>query len=361
MKMNTSTSQDKSPDLAVQENPEVTVAVVSYNGMNVIRLCLGSIFAQTYEQFRVLLINNASTDGTPEWVKENYPEVEILNYPENKGPSPARNLAIEKSPNHLVLLLDDDAVLEKNCLSELVKASQTYPNAAAWVPRIVYHDKQETIQLDGVYIHYISEAILLDAEKPLYEGVKDITPIDAAAGICLLIAKDAAKSIGLFDEDYFFGREDGDFTFRLTLSGYKLYVVPKAISYHRVKRRGLSKVFYQIRNRWYFTLTIFSYRTLILSAPALLVYEICLVFFMLLKGHIKEYVTAVLKVISDLPVLLRKRKSIQLLRKVHDRNILRSGSINIRGDLVENPAVALLKSILNGFFNFYWKLIYPLV
>ncbi|MGF1524776.1 MAG: glycosyltransferase family 2 protein [Leptolyngbyaceae cyanobacterium] len=341
--------------------PEVTVAIVSYNGMKVLPSCIQSVFAQTYQNFRVLLVNNASTDGTPEWVAEHYPQVEIIHNSENKGPNPARNLGILKSENDLVLLMDDDAVLSESCLEELVNASRMYPEAAIWDPRIVYHDKRDTIQLDGTYIHYISEAILLDAEKPLSEGVKDITPIQAAAGICLLINKAAAESIGLFDEDYFFGRTDGEFTFRLTLSGYKLYAVPQAICYHRVKKRGLSKVFYQVRNRWYFTLTLYSYRTLILSAPALFVYEICLVFFMLLKGRIKEYLTAVFEVIVQLPALLQKRRSIQSLRKVPDREILHSGLINIRGDLVENPVIASLKSLLNRFLNSYWKLIYPMV
>lgn len=361
MEANISKKKESGQDLAIDNNPEVTIAVISYNGMNIIKLCLDSIFAQAYKNFRVFLINNASTDGTPEWVKEHYPQVEVLDYPENKGPNPARNLAIKKSPNQLVLLVDDDAVLAENCLSELVKAYHAYPDAAVLAPRIVYHDKQDRIQLDGVFIHYISEAILLDAEKPLHEGIKDITPIDAAAGICILVSQDAATSIGLFDEDYFFGRDDGEFTFRLTLSGYKLYAVPGSVCYHRVKRRGLSKVFYQVRNRWYFALTIYSYRTLIIAVPALIIYEISLMLFLLAKGAIQDYLTATSQVITDLPIILHKRESIQALRKVPDREILRSGSIKIRGDLVENKIISLLKSGLNGFFNFYWTLIYPVI
>lgn len=104
--------------------PEVTVAIVSYNGMNVLPSCIESVLAQNYPNFHVLLVNNASTDGTPEWVAEHYPQVQIIHNSENKGPNPARNLGILKSPNRLVLLMDDDAVLSENCLMELVKASQ---------------------------------------------------------------------------------------------------------------------------------------------------------------------------------------------------------------------------------------------
>ncbi|MGF1480872.1 MAG: glycosyltransferase family 2 protein [Cyanophyceae cyanobacterium] len=349
------------PQQAGSTQPDVTVAIVSYNGKKVIQACLDSILAQTYRQFKVLLINNASTDGTPDWVSEHYPQVEILHHPENKGPNPARNLALKKSFDALVLLVDDDAVLEKDCLAELVKAYQAYPSGAIWAPRLIYNDKRNTIQHEGVFIHYVSEAILVNAEKHITEGLQTITPVSVISGTCLLISKPAAQKVGLFDEDYFFGRTDGEFTFRLTLSGYKLYTVPQAVTYHRVKRRGLSKVFYQVRNRWYFTLTMYSWRTLLLSLPALLLYEIFLILFLLSKGALKEYLTAVSQVIINFPVLWRKRKSIQSLRTVADREVLRSGSINMRSDLLNNRLIAFSKNLLDGFFNIYWQLIYQLI
>lgn len=341
--------------------PQVTVAVVSYNGKKVIQACLDSLLAQTYSHFRIWLINNASTDGTPEWVRENYPQVEIFNYPQNKGPNPARNLALQRSPDPLVLLVDDDAILEENCLQKLIEAYQRYPDGAVWAPRLVYHDKRDTIQHEGVFVHYISEAILLNGEKRIDEGLQEITPVSVTSGTCLLISQRAATAIGLFDEDYFFGRTDGEFTFRLTLSGYRLYTAPKAVVYHRVKKRGLSKAFYQVRNRWYFTLTMYSWRTLLVSLPALIVYETSLVLFLLSKGAIKEYGSAIAHVFLDLPKILRKRSSIQGMRTVRDREVLRSDPINIRGDLVEHHLIAKSKQILDKFFRLYWNLVYQLI
>jgi len=343
------------------DNPAVTVAVISFNGMKVVESCLDSILAQTYQPYRILLINNASTDGTPELIRQKYPQVEMIDLPENRGPNPARNMGIKKSLTSLTLLVDDDAVLADNCLKELVKAYQTYPHGAVWIPRLIYYDQQDLIQYEGAFIHYISEAILLNSDKPLNEGVKDITPVEATSGTCLLISNESAQTIGFFDEDYFFGRTDGEFTFRLTLSGYKLYTVPQATCFHRVKVRGLSKLFYQVRNRWYFTLSMYSWRTLLLIFPALIVYELSLIIFVGLKGAIKEYISAIFHVIHDIPLILRKRKFIQSLRKVRDRDILHSDSINIRSDLVDNKVIALLKVMLDQFFSLYWKLIYPVV
>ncbi|NET43252.1 glycosyltransferase family 2 protein [Okeania sp. SIO2B3] len=345
-----------------QDNPEVTVAVVSYNGMKVVKLCLDSILSQTYQPSQILFINNASTDGCPEWVKENYPQVKIIDSPENKGPNIARNLGIKNTPDdNLTLLVDDDAVLEENCLSELVKAYQTDPDGAVWVPKLVYYDKQDTIQYEGTFLHYMAEAILLNPDKPLNAGVKEITQIHATSGTCMLISKLPAQAIGLFDEDYFFGKTDGEFTFRLTLSGYKLYTVPGATCYHRVKKRGTSKVFYQVRNRWYFIITLYSLRTLILSIPAFVVYEFFLISFLLLKGAIKDYVSAILAVFSVWSDLMQKRQSIQSLRKVSDKEVLFADPMFLGRDLLDNPVLKFLKSLLDTFFSLYWKLIYPVI
>lgn len=352
---------EKEMNITTAEQPQVTVGVISYNGKNVIKECLDSILAQTYENFQIFLINNSSTDGTPEWVAEQYPSVKILTYPENNGPNPARNMAIVESPNDLVLLVDDDAILEKNCLSELVSAAKAYPDSAIWAPRIVYNDQRDLIQLEGARMHYVSETILESSDIPITEGMKEITQVDMVAGITLLVSQKAALKIGLFDEYYFFGRDDGEFAYRLTQAGWAVYTVPTATSYHRVKKRGFGKLFYQIRNRWVLMLTTFSIKTMILIIPALIVYEISLIVYLLVKGKLAEYLRATFNVFSSSSIILERRKTIQNLRKIPDKEIIHNANINMRGDLVENKAIALFKASLDGFFSLYWKLIYRFI
>lgn len=344
------------------EDPGVTVAVVTYNGINVIQHCLNSILAQSYQPCQIFVINNASTDDTSEWIQAHYPQVMVINLSENRGPNPARNVGILKTPDtNLTLLVDDDAILDKNCLSELLKAYQQYPDGAAWAPRIVYDDQPERIQYEGTFIHYTAEAVLLNSNQPTHQGLQEITPVHAANGTCFLVSKSAATAIGLFDEDYFFGRTDGEFTFRLTLSGYSLYTVPSAVCSHRVKKRGFSKVFYQIRNRWYFMLTTYSGRTLLLLLPPLMIYEMSLMAFLLIKGQIGEYFKAIIAVVKSLPQLWQKRHSIQQLKVVSDREVLCSDSMYMREDLLKNRTQAFLKSKLEEVFRLYWKFISPLI
>ncbi|MEL7039053.1 MAG: glycosyltransferase family 2 protein [Cyanobacteria bacterium J06592_8] len=342
--------------------PEVTVAVVTYNGINVIKNCLDSLLAQTYQPTQIIVIDNASTDQTPEWIEAHYPDIKVIRLSSNCGPNPARNQGILHTPDHhLTLLVDDDTQLAANCLSELIEAHQRYPEAAIYTPRLVYHDRPNIIQHEGVFIHYTGEAVLLNSDQPLNKGIKEITPVHAISGTCMLVSKPAATAIGLFDEDYFFGRTDGEFTFRLTISGYQLYTVPEAICYHRVKTRGLSKVFYQVRNRWYFILTTYSLKTLLLLIPAFLVYELFLAAFLLLKGKITEYFQAIIAVFQSFSRLMRKRRKAQACKIRSDRELLQSKALYMRGDLLKNPILAKVKSGLDQFFRLYWKLIIPLI
>lgn len=348
-------------NLLSQEEPQVSIVIISYNGMKVIAECLESIFTQTYTGFEVLVVDNASTDGTPDWVRTHYPQVKVLDYPTNGGPNPARNLGIRHASHSLILLVDDDAILKEDCLASLIHAVQQHPEGSIWAPRLIFHEQRDTLQHEGAYIHYLSAAILVNGSKKVKDGFQKVTQVSTTSGTCFLLKKEAAESIGLFDEDYFFGRTDGEFGFRLTLAGHKLYSVPEAVAYHRVKKRGLSKAFYQIRNRWYFTLITYSWRTLILSIPALLVYEIALIFFLLIKGALGDYLMAMVQVFAHLPKILKKRKQFQAHKVISDREVLRSDPMDIRSDLVDNKVFLVFKTLLDRFFNAYWNLIYRFV
>ncbi len=344
------------------KKPEITVAVITYNSSSIIHQCLDSLLDQTYHPTQILVIDNASPDHTADWVESHYPQIKVVRLDSNRGPNPARNQGILHTPdNSLTLLVDDDAILAKNCLNELVKAYQKYPEAAIWVPRLVYHDRRDTIQHEGVFIHYTGEAVLLNSDQPVDQGIQDISQVHAVSGTCLLVSKSAAEKIGLFDEDYFFGRTDGEFTFRLTISGYKLYTVPDATCYHQVKKRSFSKLFYQVRNRWYFILTIYSLKTLVILAPALLIYELFLNTFLLLNGQVITYFKGIFAVIVFFPKLMKKRQLIQALKTVSDREILQNKPMYMRDDLLKNQTQAFLKSKLDQFFEFYWNLVYPLI
>lgn len=341
---------------------KITVAVITYNGEKHLEECLSAIKSQGYSYYEIIVVDNNSTDHSVNLVKEKFPEVKVLNMKENRGPNAARNAAIRQADTRHILLVDDDAVLAPGCLKILMKAVADFPEGAVWTPRVVYYDRRNIIQFDGTSLHFIGEAVPNNSDIEIKDvlGTEPFS-VAAAAGIALIIDKKKALQIGLFDEDYFFGRTDGEFTFRLTISGFKCLSIPQALVYHKVKPRGLSKVFYQVRNRWYFILQIYSFKTIFIIIPALLIYEISLLLFLTAKGALSEYLRANLAVLKEFPRLMHKRRKVQALKKLSDRQVLHGGDFYLRGDLIEKKYQKLAKNLLNCTLNLYWKVVKNLI
>ena len=340
-------------------NSNITAAIITYNGSKIIGECLDSVYRQSLPFGDVMVINNNSTDDVVEVVRSRYPQTQIVDMPSNSGPNPARNRALRESKTDYVMIIDDDTVLHPDCVKNLAAGIEKKPDGAVWSPRIMYYDRKDIIQFDGVWIYYVGEAILRNPDRPLKQVEPDAQPfpIEVAGGVCYVIDRRKAAGVGYFDESYFFGRTDGEFTFRLTISGYNCYTVPNALAYHKVKRRGLGKVFYQVRNRWYLMLQTYSWQTLLLIAPALMFYEVMVCGFLTMQGFLADYLRGCAAVVGDLPAILAARKKVQRLKVKDDREVLHGGLMNIRRDLVENHLVASLKQTANKLFNIYWSLI----
>ncbi len=335
---------------------KVTVAVISYNREKILKECLSAIKCLDYPDYEVMVVDNLSTDGSVNLVREKFPEVKVLEMDENRGPNPARNVAILKSRANYVFLIDDDTILTSHCLSILMNARDVISDVAVCHPRIVYYDDRSRIQQEGAEIHYIGAAIVKNGDMLIKNASMESIPTGAASG-ALLIDREKALDIGLFDEDYFFGWTDGQFTFRLTASGLKCLSVPRAIVYHKMAKRGLSKAFYQVRNRWYFILQMYSLKTIFLILPALIVYEFSLLGYLTMKGVLLKYLKANMAVLQDFGKLMKKRQRIQLLKRLSDRELLHTGEINIREDLLESKYVKIGRKLLNRFLDSYWKLV----
>jgi len=237
-----------------------------------------------------------------------------------------------------------------------------FPKIAVWAPRVIYYDRRDVIQYDGASLHYIGEAIINNPDTRIERALgKEPFSIDTAGGVAYIVDKEKALQVGLFDEDYFFGKTDTEFTFRLTISGFRCLNVPRAIVYHKVKKRGLTKAFYQVRNRWFLILRTYSFKTILVILPSLLLYEISVLTFLAWKGTLSEYVRANLAVLKDFKRLMNKRRGVQALKKIGDREVLFGGDFYIRQDLIEKKFLRLAKNLLNHILNSYWKVVRNLI
>jgi GT2 family glycosyltransferase len=231
------------------------------------------------------------------------------------------------------------------------------PQIKVGSPIVVHQDRPDVIQYAGGSLHYICEAINPWLDRPLADRGPLPKDISAAPTCGLLIDREAAIEVGLFDERYFIGKEDGDFTHRICLAGYRILELPQALVLHRSRPRGTWLFYYQIRNRWHFMLKNYQWRTLIAIVPCLLIHEPLQLLVLHLQGHGAVYWKSVAGLLAMLPDLPRDRGLMRRIRKVPDRLLLKSDALVVRGDLSRNALVRLGKDGYERFLRGYWRLL----
>ncbi len=211
------------------------------------------------------------------------------------------------------------------------------------------------IQYADTWLHFICEAINPYLDRPLAERGTDARDIGVASTCALLLDRRIAIDIGLFDERYFIGKEDGDFTHRAKMAGYAILELPAARVRHMVKPRSTWLFYYQIRNRWHFLLKNYEWRTLFWLMPALVVHEVLQFVFLVAKGHGVTWLKALGGLVACCRPAPRPRPDVPHPRR-RDTELLRDGSLVVRQDLAAGLTGRLLR-VYEQAISAYWRLL----
>lgn len=335
---------------------DATIAVLNYNGREMLADCFDSIARLDSAPAEIIMIDDGSSDGSVELVREKFRHVRILEMGENtRRLNRVRNTALRESATDLVMLVDNDVTLKPDCLDKLLASLNTLEDAAVCMPRALYHHDSSKIYQDGQVLHYVATSYALNRNIPV-EGVDESPRISIGWGV-QLIDRVKAASVGLFNENYVMGwGDDGEFNHRMNLAGYLCYHVPSAIVYH-MRVNPAHRYYGSVRNRWRFMLETYQLRTLVLCLPAFLVYEVALLGFLLVKHAAGDYLRAMGDTLRQLPDILASRRRIQKYRRVKDVELMTSGQIFIAPEYVNVRLLSWGFGALNGFLNGYWRLV----
>ena len=303
------------------------------------------------------MVDVASTDGTREWLAREWRAVRVRRLDRNDGPSPGRNVGIREATSRFVLLMDADVHIQPDTVQLLHSAMLADPTIKIGSPIVVHANRPEVIQYAGGAIHYICEAINPWRDRLLADRGRQPQDIGAAPTCALLLDREAAIEIGLFDERYFIGKEDGDFTHRAKMAGYKILELPDAIVLHHSRPRGSWLFYYQIRNRWHFILKNYETRTILCLVPPLLVHEPLQFLVLLAKGHGLTYLRAVAGLLALLPTVPRDRALVRRIRRKPDRDLLISGPLVIRDELAASFIIRRGRALYERLLDRYWNLL----
>lgn len=337
---------------------DVGVAIISHNSRERLAPTIASLDWAGCPRSVIRVFDVASTDGTIEWVATAFSDITVVRLDRNDGPNPARNLSIRECPFPYVFLMDADVRVQPETIQRLRAAMQADSTIKIGSPIVVHLEAPGTIQYAGTNLHFICEAINPWRNRTLAERGPAPIDIGVAAASGLLLDRQASIDIGLFDERYFMGKDDGDFTHRMRMAGYRIRELPDALVLHdHQKGRSTWLFYYQIRNRWHFMLKNYQLRTLILMLPCLAVHESLQLVLLHLKGHAIAYWRAVAGLLAMLPSLPRDRAFTNRIRAVPDVALLRSDRLIVREDLASSSLMRAGQGLYEGFLRGYWRLI----
>jgi hypothetical protein len=218
--------------------PLVYIIILNWNRKDDTLACLRSIKDVKYPQLSVVLVDNASRDGTVESVRENFPAVEVITNSENLRFAGGNNVGIDYAMQNkadYILLLNNDTEVAPDFLSELVSVAENNDRVGMLGPKIYYHNTPKMIWFAGGRIEFwkgwLSHIGIRELDHGQYDSIRDV---DYLTGCCLLVKREVIEKVGTLDESYFIYGEDADWCIRAYRAGFKLTYVPSSLIWHKV-------------------------------------------------------------------------------------------------------------------------------
>ena len=240
--------------------PWVSIVIVNWNGKNFLPVCLNSLAALDYppEKVEVIVVDNASTDGSQEYISHNHPDIKIIQLDKNYGFCKPNNEGAKAAAGEYLVFLNNDTEVTPGWLSALVRPALEDEEVISVASKMLYYDRRDTINTAGGKITIIGGGFYrgyCDKDGPAYNQ-PGYTGFGCAAGV--LVRRDFFLDSGGFDEDYFAACEEHDLGWRAWLYGYRVAYAPGAVMYHRESGTFGSrsnfdpaKVYLNTRNRLY--------------------------------------------------------------------------------------------------------------
>ena len=214
-----------------------SVVIPNWNGALHLPTCLSSLRLQRSRSMEVIVVDNASTDGSLELLTRDYPEVRRLALESNHGFTGACNAAIRVAQGAIVVLLNNDTEAAPDWLAEIQTAFQRYPDAGMVASKIMLFDRRDTFHTagdlfctDGVPAN---RGVWTQDAGQYKEGY-----VFSACGGAAAYRRGMLQQVGLLDESFFFSFEDIDLAWRAQLQGWRAVYAPRAVVYHRLSATG---------------------------------------------------------------------------------------------------------------------------
>ncbi len=310
---------------------KVSIIIVNYNKKELLKWCLKSLFAQNFEDFEIIVVDNGSTDGSVEEIKKilsispDLPFIKPVYLPHNSG-FPGGNIeGIRYADGKYIAVLNNDTIVHRQWLRELTKAMDDNEDVGICASKLIVHNEEITDSAGDGFARSL-QGFKRGEGSDSNEFNKQEYIFGACAGAALY-RRGMLEDIGFFDEDFFLIHEDTDINFRAQLAGWKVLYVPTAIVYHKVRSSIVDMsdiaVYYTIRNREFVRIKNIPCFMFLRCMPEFIAGIIAEFFYFVIKrGKIRLYCKAKIDVFRMLKKMIAKRKLIMSKKRVENNYLM---------------------------------------
>jgi GT2 family glycosyltransferase len=280
-------TRPKSPE---KDYPLVSIIIPHWNGVDVLAECLESLHKCTYPNFEIIIVDNASSDGSPDWIEKNHPEVKLVRCDKNHGYAGGCNRGVPVAQGEYLLFLNNDTIHDPGWIDPLVDTLDQDSTIAAVQSKLLNYYERDLLDyaggcggmMDILCFPFARGRLFLTQErdKGQYDGK---TRIFWASGTAFMTRKSLFDEVGGFDEVFFAHQEEVDLQWRMQLMGYQIFVNTESLVYHKnavsLPMHSPRKKYLNHRNTLIMMLTNFNWPLMLYLLPIRLVLELVAVLY----------------------------------------------------------------------------------
>lgn len=298
--------------------PRVSIIIVNWNGVHLLKECLDSVFKQTFKDFEVILVDNGSIDGSLEYVSITFPDVRLISLPVNRGFTGGNNEGFRQSNGSLIVLLNNDASLKEDWLERMVDVIDSDDRLGSCASKIIIDGTDLLDSAGDIFTTAFTGTKLGELQK-----AGDFTAPRFVTGPCAAAAiyrRSMIEEIGFFDDDFFLNHEDTDLNLRAWIAGWCCRFVPDAVAYHKVSSSignlsDISVYFFSRNSLWVWVKNV-PFPLLLIYFPQRILYEInSFINLCLIRGKWRPFFCGKMDAIRGMPSMWQKRRQLSKLKK----------------------------------------------
>jgi len=317
-------------------NHLISIIIPHWNGIEILSECLESLKKSATPDCEIIVVDNASTDGSAEWIRTHHPDVVLVENEINRGYAGGCNSGADIARGKYILFLNNDTIHEPNWLTPLTKAMESDPDLAAVQPKIRNYFERELFDYAGgsggemdIFVYPFARGRIFQSQEKDEGQYNQSTGIFWASGTAFMVRADLFNQAGRFDESFFAHMEEIDLCWRFHLMGKRVAAVPESVIYHRnavtLNMYSYQKYFLNHRNSLMLLCSNYSFPVSIYLFPLRFALEwVALLYSIVLRdwNHFRAILAALGWIVVHPGRIIARRKKMRSLRKISDRQVM---------------------------------------